>query len=105
MFPHRMTSGYDDPNRAVVSEINGIAVRNLRHLVEILRDSRDTQITFKFASLGPLTHETMVLNRAELMEATGKVLEDNGIRYPCSPDLRPVWEMRVRAQSPAPRGG
>ena len=26
------------------------------------------------------------------MEATGKILEENGIRYPYSPDLRAVWE-------------
>ena len=30
--------------------------------------------------------------RAELMEATGKILEENGIRYPYSADLRAVWE-------------
>ena len=92
LFPHRITRGYDDPNRAVLSEINGVQVRNLRHLVEILRDNRDEQVSFKFANSGVLTHETMVFNRAELTEATVKILEDNGIRYPFSPDLRAVWE-------------
>ncbi|HEY7715134.1 MAG TPA: trypsin-like peptidase domain-containing protein [Candidatus Binatia bacterium] len=92
MFPHRITRGYDDPNRAVLSEINGVPVKNLRHLVELLRDSRDEQITFKFASLGVLTHETMVFNRTDLMEATVKILEENGIRNPYSADLRAVWE-------------
>jgi S1-C subfamily serine protease len=90
-FPHRITRGYDDPNRAVLSEVNGTVVRNLRHLVEILRDSREQQLTFKFASAGVLTHETMVFNRAELIEATGKILDDNGIRHPYSVDLRTVW--------------
>jgi len=61
-------------------------------LVEILRDSRDERISFKFASSGVLTHETMVFNREDLMEATAKILEENGIRYPYSPDLRAVWE-------------
>ena len=92
LFPHRITRGYDDPNRAVLSEINGVPVKNLHHLVEILRDTRDEQITFKFASSGVLTHETMVFNRAELMDATIKILEENGIRYPTSADLRGVWE-------------
>ena len=76
----------------MLSEINGVQVKNLRHLVEILRDNRDDQISFKFASSGVLTHETMVFNRAELTEATVKILEDNGIRYPYSSDLRAVWE-------------
>jgi S1-C subfamily serine protease len=92
LFPSRITRGYDDPNRSVVSEVNGIPVKNLRHLVEILRDSRDERISFKFASSGVLTHETMVFNRGDLMEATAKILEENGIRYPYSPDLRAVWE-------------
>jgi S1-C subfamily serine protease len=92
LFPHRITKGYDDPNRSVLSEVNGIPVKNLRHLVEILRDNHDEQISFKFASSGVLTHETMVFNRADLMNATGRILEENGIRYPYSADLRAVWE-------------
>ena len=92
LFPHRITKGYDDPNRSVISEVNGVPVRNLRHLVELLRDNRDEQISFKFASSGVLTHETMVFNRKDLLDATGKILEENGIRYPYSQDLRTVWE-------------
>jgi hypothetical protein len=97
LFPHRITRGYDDPNRSVLSEVNGVPVKNLRQLVEILRDSHDEQITFKFASSGVLTHETMVFNRSDLMEATGKILEENGIRYPYSPDLRALWEAPDRS--------
>lgn len=92
LFPHRITRGYDDPNRAVLSEVNGVQVKNLRHLVEVLRDNQDEQISFKFASSGVLTHETMVFNRAELIDATAKILDENGIRYPYSADLRTVWE-------------
>jgi len=98
LFPHRITRGYDDPNRAVISEINSVPVKNLRHLVEILRDTRDEQISFKFASSGVLTHETMVFNRSDLMEATAKILEENGIRYPSSADLRAVWEAPPQAE-------
>ncbi len=101
LFPHRITQGYDDPNRAVLSEVNGVPVKNLRHLVEILRDSTDEQIAFKFASSGVLTHETMVFNRAELIGATNRILEDNGIRYPYSPDLRAVWEAPATAKRAA----
>ncbi len=95
MFPHRITKGYDDPNRAVLSEVNGTQVKNLRHLVEIIRDSRTPQMTFKFASAGVFTHETMVFDRSELLEATGVILEENGIRYPYSADLRAVWETEI----------
>jgi S1-C subfamily serine protease len=99
LFPHRITRGYDDPNRAVLSEVNGVRIKNLRHLVEILRDSRDEQISFKFAAAGVLTHETMVFNRIDLKEATHKILEENGIRYPISADLRAVWEASAPAEN------
>ncbi|MGE5215601.1 MAG: PDZ domain-containing protein [Chloroflexota bacterium] len=99
LFPSRLTQGYDDPARAVLSEVNGIQVKNLRHLVEILRDNRDAQISFKFASSGVLTHETMVFNRADLEDATTKILEENGIRYPYSADLRAVWEAKSQGEA------
>jgi len=92
MFPHRMTNGYDDPHRAVLSEVNGVQIKNLRHLVEVLRDSQESQVTFKFAKSGVLTHETMVFKRDDLIEATGKSLEENGIRYPYSTDLGGIWD-------------
>jgi hypothetical protein len=97
MFPHRITNGYDDANRAVLSEVNGIQVQNLRHLMEILRDNQDSQITLKFANSGVLTHETMVFSRDELLASTSKILEENGIRYPYSADLRGVWEAYLTA--------
>jgi S1-C subfamily serine protease len=92
MFPHRITNGYDDANRAVLSEVNGVKVRNLRHVMEIIRDSQDSQIVLKFAGSGVLTHETMVFSRNDLLTATNKILEENGIRYPYSTDLRGIWE-------------
>jgi hypothetical protein len=95
LFPHKITSGYDHANRAVLGEVNGIQVKNLRQLVETVRDIQDRQITFKFANSGALTHETMTFNRDELLEATAKILEENGIRYPYSPDLRSVWDKSV----------
>ncbi|MGH7825666.1 MAG: PDZ domain-containing protein [Candidatus Binatia bacterium] len=104
LFPHRITKGYDDPNYAVLSQVNGVQVQNLRHLVETLRDTNVPQITFKFARASKLTHETMVFERAELLEATNKILEENGIRSPYSSDLRSVWEKSVSAV-PAPVHG
>lgn len=92
MFPHRITNGYDDPNRAVLSAVNDVEVKNLRHLVEILRDLQDDQVTFKFANGGSPTHETMVFSREELLAATASILEENGIRYPYSADMRGVWD-------------
>lgn len=92
MFSDRITNGYDDPIRAVLGEVNGIPVKNLRHLMEIVRDNQNPEITLKFASEGVLTHEIMVFRRADLLASTDKILEENGIRYSYSADLRGVWE-------------
>jgi S1-C subfamily serine protease len=91
MFPDRITNGYDDPIRSVLGEVNGIPVKNLRHLMEIVRDSQEPEITLKFTSEGVLTHETMVFRRADLLASTDKILEENGIRSPYSADLDGVW--------------
>ena len=104
MFPDRITKGYDDPERFVLSEINGHRVTSLRDLVQFLHDDREPQITLKFAKASRRTHETMVFNRAELLESTAKVIEENGIRYPYSPDLRPLWDKSLTIM-PKPAAG
>ena len=40
MFPHAIAKGYDNPLSKVVKEINGVPVKNLRHFVELLRDTK-----------------------------------------------------------------
>jgi len=104
MFPHRITKGYDDPERFVLNEVNGQRVKSLQHLVQLLRDDTQSQITLKFARASRRTHETMVFNRAELLESTAKIIEENGIRYPYSPDLRPLWEKSLTVM-PKPASG
>jgi hypothetical protein len=46
----------------------------------------------------------MVFNRAELLESTAKIIDENGIRYPYSPDLRPLWEKSLTVM-PKPASG
>jgi hypothetical protein len=38
-FPHKLAQGYSSPRSQVVKAVNGIPVKNLNHLVEILRDA------------------------------------------------------------------
>jgi len=40
-FPHKLSIGYTNPSAQVVKSINGVPVRNLDHLVETLRDSKE----------------------------------------------------------------
>jgi hypothetical protein len=46
-FPHKLAQGYDNPRSQVVKAVNGIPVKNLNHLVEILRDAKDEFITIE----------------------------------------------------------
>lgn len=88
MFAHPIAEGYDAQVFAVVERINDVEIRNLAHLVETLRDATGTYITFDLAG----TYETMVFDRQELMDATEEVLEEEGIRYQYSDDLKDLWE-------------
>jgi hypothetical protein len=75
----------------VVKAVNGVAVKNLRHLVEVLRDNRDEFVIFDFARRGT---ESMVFVRQEMIAAVDEVLTDNGIRSQGSPEVMAVWGAR-----------
>jgi hypothetical protein len=91
-LPHKTAKGYDSPQGAVVKTINGVAVKNLRHAVELLRDSRSEFQTIDFDRRGG---EAIVFSRKELEAATEELLTDSGIRSQGSPDLLQVWTAKV----------
>ncbi len=91
MFSHRMIKGYANTPFGVVSHVNGQAVKNLRHFVELLRDCEDEFIVFEFAG----EEETLVFRRQELADSTEEILVDEGIRYQYSKDLADVWEQQA----------
>ncbi|HEV3163854.1 MAG TPA: trypsin-like peptidase domain-containing protein [Isosphaeraceae bacterium] len=91
IFPHKIAKGYDNPLAKVVKEINGVPIRNLRHMVETLRDTKDKYITVVFDDK---TSESMVFDRQEIVRATDDILSDNGVRRQCSDDLAPIWEKK-----------
>jgi hypothetical protein len=92
-FPHKVSTGYGDPFYQVVKEINGIRVKNLAHLVEILRDSKDEFIRIEFYNR---YGETLIFPRAEMLAATDEILTDNGIRSQGSPDALAVWNAKAK---------
>jgi S1-C subfamily serine protease len=87
-FPHKVATGYSEPTMHVVREINSTRVKNLKHLVQLLRDCKDEFLTFKFED----THaETLVFKHADMRVATDEVLADNGIRSQGTEELMVVW--------------
>jgi S1-C subfamily serine protease len=90
-FPNRLTRGYDNPVLQVVKTVNGVPIKNLLHLVEVLRDSKDEFLRIEFDQRGA---ETLVFPRAEMLAATDDILNDNGVRSQGSPDTMAVWNAR-----------
>jgi S1-C subfamily serine protease len=92
-FPHKLAKGYSSPAGGVIKTVDGVPVKNLRHLVELLRDAKGEFITFSFAPRG---RETMVFSRKELEASMEEILNDNGIRAQGSADLMAVWNAKPR---------
>lgn len=88
LFTHTLSKGYGAPILGIVKTINGIRVKNLRHLVEVIRDSRDEFLTIEFFGYNA---ETLVFQRKDMIAATEEILSDNGIRTQGSPDMLAVW--------------
>jgi len=90
-FPHRSTKGYNNPAGRVLAGVNGVAPRNLLHLVELLRTAESDYLEFTFAGQGT---ETLVFSRQELLDITEDILSDNDIRAQGTPDTLAVWQNR-----------
>ncbi len=91
IFPHRVARGYGDPIGQVIESVNGVAIRNLRHLVETVRDARDEYVIFRFAEDGS---ETLVFRRKELEAATADVMSENGIPRRGTSNVMTVWDSK-----------
>jgi S1-C subfamily serine protease len=90
-FPNKLDEGYGDPRTQIVKAVNGIEVKNLNHLIEILRDAKSEFITVEcYTRYG----ETMVFPRAKMLAATDEILNDNGIRSQGSADALAIWNAK-----------
>jgi hypothetical protein len=92
MFRHKSVRGYADPVGQVVEDINGVKIKNLRHLVEVLADCREEFVTFTF---GGERAEVLVLERKAIPAVTREVMEENGIVRRASPELLTLWETKT----------
>jgi hypothetical protein len=90
-FPHKLSQGYDQPVTHVVKTVNGVVIKNLNHLVQVLRDATDEFITFEFDGRNM---EALVFKRQEMLAATEDILTDNGVRAQGSADTLGVWEAK-----------
>ena len=90
-FPHKLSKNYSPPASRVVKTVNGVAIKNLKHLVATLRDTTDEFIVIDFCGRG---NETLVFPRKEMIAATEEILTDNGVRAQGSADTLAVWNAK-----------
>lgn len=95
-FPHKIAAGYGSLSYQVVNSVNGIRIRNLKHLVEVLRDSKDEFIVIKFQARFA---QNLVFRRQEMLDSTEDILADNSIRSQGSPDTMAVWNLNKQYQT------
>ncbi len=91
-FPHKLSKGYSNPIAHVIASVNGIPIKNLNHLVEVLRDAKEEFVTIEFVNRRA---ETLVFSRKEMLDATDEILTDNGIRSQGSPDTLAIWNAKA----------
>jgi S1-C subfamily serine protease len=88
LFPHRLTRGYGNPAGRVVFALNGKEVKNLSHLITLIRDDKSDYLQFQLAGNGS---ETLIFSRKELLNATETILSDNDVRAQGSPESMAAW--------------
>jgi S1-C subfamily serine protease len=99
-FPHATSKGYGNLVNSVVYSINGVPVRSLKHLVEILRDLKDDYVIIELDN--KRGGEGLVFRRKEMVKATDDILSDNGVRAQGSSDMMSVWEAKPHLAAAAP---
>lgn len=89
-FRHKVANGYFDHSGQVIKSVNGVAIKNMRHLVETLRDAKDPFVKIAFAEE---SSESMVFDRTEMENATEQLIEELGIAPARrgSPELMEIW--------------
>lgn len=88
-LPHPITKGYDISYKPAIKSLNGTEISSLAQLVELIRESNDEYLEFKFHDKG---QESLIFDREELLETTEEILEDNSIRKQGSNRFMKIWE-------------
>jgi S1-C subfamily serine protease len=93
MLQHKTSKGYGSAFGQTVERVNDVRIKNLRHLVETLRDTKEKHVVIEFA--GKST-DTLVFDREAVKAAMPTLLRDYAIPERVSPDLRDVWQPKKK---------
>jgi hypothetical protein len=76
IFPHKCLEGYPSPLGRIVETVDGVSVKNLRHLAELLKNGKNA---FAALELAGERGEVIVLARENMERVTADVMKENGI--------------------------
>lgn len=91
LMSHPCARGYDAVPGQTVKSVNGRGFANFAEFVALMREvsrGKDEWVTLEFHERGI---ERLVFRRAEIEDATERVMDANGIRQQASKDVRAVW--------------
>jgi S1-C subfamily serine protease len=92
-FQHKVAEDYASPVTQVVKAVNGIPIKNLAHLVQVVRDSKEKFVSIDF--FGRYT-STLVFPREEMLAATDTILADNNVHSQGSPAMMAIWNAKKK---------
>lgn len=92
-FQHKIAESYASPVTQVVKTINGVPIKNLAHMVEVLRDSKEKFIRIEF--FGRYSR-TLVFPREEMVAETEAILTDNNVHSQGSAEMLAIWKGRKK---------
>src|SRR5206468_2713246 len=50
LLRHKVVRGYSDPLNKVVKSVDGVSIKNFRHLIETLREGQNEFVTIEFVT-------------------------------------------------------
>lgn len=91
LLSHRVSKGIAVAPNAVLAKVNDVPIKNIKHLVETLRNLDSEFVEFEFAEEGS---DLICFDRKKLLAAMPEIMEENSILAPASPDLLPIWNAK-----------
>jgi hypothetical protein len=87
ILPHKLMKGYEVSVASVVTHVNDVPVRNIRQMIETIKEAEGEFIVFRFENE---REEKIVLERNEVEKYQSEMLRNNNIPSACSGDLKDI---------------
>jgi len=87
ILPHKINKGYEVGPLSVVTHVNATPIRNLRHMIELIKENKEEFIVFRFGDKG---EDKLVFDPKKVEQLNPQILRNYNIPSACSEDLRDI---------------